>query len=101
MNYEEGNNDDLDIQVKTWMLKQFQAKQQGTKDALIDHLVRCPSAHVKVAEGYDGEYGCDTGCSYVRLECTIICEHGNECDFEYGDFGELDWMLEDIAKGAA
>ena len=35
---------------------------------------------------YNGEYGCDTGCEYVRL--GILCSCGFESEF--GEFGSFD-----------
>lgn len=35
-------------------------------------------------EFYNGEYGCDTGCEYVRFE--VECPHCGD-SFETGEFG--------------
>ena len=60
------------------------------------HLSECPDATIAEPTGSDGSYGCDTGCEYARLECTVQCSHGFSDLYEYGEFGELADMLADI-----
>ncbi|WP_157868851.1 hypothetical protein [Streptomyces atriruber] len=69
---------------------------QRSSDDDARHLVDCPTVRVVDQEGSDGEYGCDTGCEYARLEATITCEHGRSADFEYGDFGDLAGLISGI-----
>lgn len=61
------------------------------------HLVACPEA-VADATAEDGVYGCETGCDYARFEATISCPHGFSEQYEYGQFGELSYILEDLEK---
>ncbi|MEU0624942.1 hypothetical protein ABZ329_29295 [Streptomyces rubiginosohelvolus] len=60
------------------------------------HLVSCPDLRVVDQEATNGSYGCDTGCDYARLEADLICSHGMREEYEYGDFGELADMLQEI-----
>lgn len=60
----------------------------------------CEETTVIHLVGSDGEYGCDTGCEYARLEAYLVCPHNPEgIKFEYGEFGNLNDILEDIAEG--
>lgn len=55
----------------------------------------CPDTDVSFIEGDDGTYGCDTGCEYWRLTARLTCEHFPEgFEFEYGQFGMLNDLLE-------
>jgi hypothetical protein len=65
---------------------------------IASHLVACESLAVKGAEGQDGSYGCDTGCEYVTLEATLTCGHGWEYEFEYGEFGSMWSLLDDLDR---
>lgn len=76
--------------VTAWILRQYR------KDGGNEHLRSCEAATVGPVDGGDGGYGCDTGCDYVRLEADIACPHGQTDRFEYGTFGELAWILEDL-----
>lgn len=76
--------------VAAWIVRRYRS------DGKNEHLRGCSDAVVEV-EGYDGQYGCDTGCEYARLEATLTCRHGDrDEDFEYGQFGELADLLEEI-----
>lgn len=46
----------------------------------------------------DGSYVCDTGCDYVRFEAVIECPHGFSELVEWGEFGDLAGILEDLKK---
>jgi hypothetical protein len=64
------------------------------------HLRDCPETQVRDITGGDGTYGCDTGCEYVQLEATAWCPHSEPVSFEYGSFGTM-WMLyDDMAIGS-
>lgn len=65
-----------------------------------DHLSSCPDITVTDADASDGSYGCDTGCEYVRFEAVLTCPHGESEAHEFGEFGELTWILEDLEKQA-
>ena len=76
--------------VAAWIVRRYRS------DGGNAHLRVCPDASVEV-EGYDSQFGCDTGCEYARLEATIACPHGDrDEDFEYGQFGELADLLNEI-----
>ena len=62
------------------------------------HLASCPDVHVVDQEATDGSYGCDTGCEYARLEADLVCSHGMREEYEYGAFGELADMLQEICS---
>lgn len=80
-----------DAKVAAWVLREF-------RDAMhhVGHLATCEQTAVRFVEGNDGMYGCDTGCDYARLEATLTCPHGESQEFEYGQFGELADLLDDI-----
>ena len=61
-----------------------------------DHLRKCKTVSAIPKEAYDSTYGCDTGCEYVRLAAVIYCQDGMSIDYEYGDFGDLADILEDM-----
>lgn len=65
-----------------------------------EHLVSCPDITVEDADARNGSYGCDTGCEYVRFEAVLTCPHGERVEHEFGEFGELAWILEDLEKVA-
>ena len=65
------------------------------RDMQPSHLATCPSTCVVDLDARNGTYGCDTGCEYYRLEATLHCDH-EETDFEFGDFGELADLIEDL-----
>ena len=62
------------------------------------HLRDCPDMAVAHPEAYDSSYGCDTGCEYVRLEADLSCPHGHAQRFEYGEFGDLAMLLEEMGR---
>ena len=46
---------------------------------------------------YNGEYGCDTGCEYVRLESLCSCGFEDERgEFGYYEDDNKDWYLESL-----
>ena len=63
-----------------------------------EHLRICAEIVVTHPEAYDSSYGCDTGCEYVRLEADLSCPHGHAQRFEYGEFGDLAMLLEEIGR---
>ncbi len=79
--------------VATYILEQFRGEKYTTATA--QHLYRCDSIRVIDPDAQDGDYGCDTGCDYTRFTATIACDHGQQVDYEYGEFG----MLSDILAG--
>lgn len=80
-----------DAKVTMWVTGMYRSKGSNV------HLRNCPDLTLSY-EGYDGTYGCDTGCEYLRLECEASCPHGEREEYEYGDFGELSYLLEDIER---
>lgn len=85
---------DADERVRRLILRRYRSAADGV--AFPDHLQRCPEVYVDQADARDGSYGCDTGCEYVRFEATIRCPHGGSSQFDWGDFGELTDMLEEM-----
>ena len=77
------------------------AKYRESGEAENAHLKVCPEAVTEDPESHNGTYGCDTGCEYVRFEATITCPHGQREDFEWGTFGELSYILEDLEADEA
>lgn len=85
-----------DERVAAFVVRDFVEKGRvGESEA---HLRACPDVSVAHVEGSDGEYGCDTGCEYARLEASLSCPHGFSVDHEYGAFGDLADILEEIAR---
>lgn len=77
--------------VAAWIVRQYR------EDGGNEHLRTCPDMATAGVEGYDGQYGCETGCDYVRLEATIVCPHGErDDDWLYGEFGELADIIRNI-----
>lgn len=66
------------------------------KDNAGSHLARCPDLIVAEVDAYNSTYGCDTGCEYVRMEAVLTCPHGERVEYEWGDFGELATVIEDL-----
>jgi len=83
---------ETDYMVTQWVLDEYR-NEQGHDE----HLGECPNVTVRY-DGYTGSYGCDTGCEYIRLEAEISCLHGHSVEFEYGEFGEISDLIEDIEK---
>lgn len=59
-----------------------------------NHLNTCPDVVVSY-DGGDGVWGCETGCSYVRMEATLKCPH-EEGTYGYGEFGDMADILEEL-----
>lgn len=78
--------------VGTWIIGRF---RRGGEN---EHLRACESLVTESINGYDGSYGCDTGCEYARIEITVSCTHGQREDFSVGEFGELADMIDEIVK---
>lgn len=70
-------------------------------DAESRHLRECDGLTVVEPEAYDSFYGCETGCEYARLEARLTCPHGESEDFEYGEFGDITDMIEEMRRDAA
>ena len=62
------------------------------------HLAECDQVTVEHPQGEDGFYGCETGCEYVTLSATLRCTHGQSEHVDYGDFGTLNDIIEEMAK---
>jgi hypothetical protein len=63
----------------------------------LDHIAQCPEAVVTDPDARNGSYGCDTGCEYARFTATLTCPHGEPANYDFGEFGELAYILEDLA----
>lgn len=84
----------VDALVKAWILDEYRDEHARTGT----HLSECPDVTVATFEAEDGEYGCDTGCSYLRLEATLSCPHGETTEYEYGEFGDMADIIVDLIK---
>jgi hypothetical protein len=82
-----------DEKVARFILREF---RDNAESDLERHLASCPEVTVTHVEGENGTYGCDTGCDYARMTADIQCPHMPAVEFEYGDFGEIAFILEDI-----
>jgi hypothetical protein len=66
------------------------------RESYNNHLAQCIGLTVAELDANDSTYGCDTGCEYVRLESVLTCPHGERVDYDWGDFGELAWLIEEL-----
>lgn len=66
------------------------------KPASVKHLLACEDVACAVHGGGDGAYGCDTGCEYVRLDAVITCGHGELFRYEYGGFGDIAELIDQM-----
>ncbi|MER6183035.1 hypothetical protein [Streptomyces sp. NPDC001652] len=77
--------------VAAYILEQFE--DEPGDDAAAQHLAACDSVRVTDPDAQNGTYGCDTGCDYTRFKAVIACDHGQQCEFKYGEFGRLSDIL--------
>jgi hypothetical protein len=61
----------------------------------------CESLHVLNPDAFGGTYGCETGCDYVTFTAIVACEHRQPEEFQFGQFGELNDLIEDLASDYA
>jgi hypothetical protein len=87
---------EADEKVARFILRDFREEVGRWSSEAEKHLAECADAKAAHVDGSNGTYGCDTGCSYARLEAEISCPHGFKADHMYGDFGEIADMLQDI-----
>lgn len=80
-----------------YMFRQNTDEAVGDPDA-VTHLVACAGARAVDAEGRNGTYGCDTGCEYATLEASITCLHGHRVRFEYGEFGDMAMLFDQMDR---
>lgn len=74
-------------------------KYREDREGRDDHLASCPETVARDVSGENGTYGCDTGCEYYKLTATLKCPH-EELDWEYGDFGDIAGLIEDMEAEA-
>jgi hypothetical protein len=89
---------DADEMVARFILRDFREEVDRYSPPAERHLAKCPDARAAHIEGEDGTYGCGTGCEYARLTAQISCPHGHQVEHEYGEFGEIGDLLEDIQR---
>ncbi len=77
------------------VLRKYREDREGRDD----HLASCPDTVARDVSGENGTYGCDTGCEYYKLTATLKCPH-EELDWEYGDFGDIAGLIEDMEAEA-
>lgn len=89
---------DADEKLNRLVLRLFRQQDADVTGHPVDvaHLRTCPDVYAVDATGGDGPYGCDTGCEYVELEANIRCEHGCCARFDYGEFGDMAGLIEDM-----
>lgn len=87
-----------DAAVARFVLHDFRDEVGRSSSADEQHLAACAEASVAHMDGENGTYGCDTGCEYARLTAQIECPHGRRVEHEYGDFGEIADILEEIQR---
>ncbi len=78
--------------VAAWIIRKYRT------DGGNAHLRSCNSTTVAV-DGRDGTAGCDTGCDYVRLEATVTCPHGQHDTYEYGTYGDIAMIVDELERG--
>jgi len=92
----------MNAKVARYILDSFRSEWPGNRSNVFPgatdrpHLLDCGEATVDHLDGGDGFYGCDTGCEYIRLSATIRCPHGEAQEYDYGLFGELSDILDDL-----
>lgn len=62
------------------------------------HLATCDQTKVIHPEAEDGAYGCATGCEYTRFTATLRCPHEQHSGFEYGEFGNIADILDELDR---
>jgi hypothetical protein len=63
------------------------------------HLAACSTIRVVERDTQAGD--CGTGCETATLEAAIGCDCGHRTDWEYGTFGDIASMLEEIVAEEA
>ena len=91
---------DADELVARYILREYRREKTNSYGGT-PHLAECPEATVEHPQAEDGEYGCETGCEYVRMTATIRCPHGESSNYEYGEFGQLAYIIEDLEREQA
>lgn len=84
--------------VARFSLRNFREEVDRHSPPAEQHLATCADARAAHIEGENSTYGCDTGCEYVRLTAQISCPHGHRVEHEYGDFGEIGDLMEEIQR---
>lgn len=84
--------------VARYILRMYRENRCNSLGDPTTHLAGCMDAVVTDPDAQGGTYGCDTGCDYYTLTATISCPHGESEDYEYGDFGEISYLIEDLEK---
>jgi hypothetical protein len=85
-------NERVETLLRGFVLDEYRKEGRG----LGEHLTDCPDLVVAELDANDGTYGCQTGCDYVRFEAVLTCPHGERTEWEWGDFGELAYIIEDL-----
>lgn len=89
------NADEL---LRDYVLQQFRKEYYNEAQPRQLHLLECQETVVREADGTDGVYGCDTGCEYLRLECIMGCPHGEDIAYEYGEFGDIAFLIQGLEQ---
>jgi hypothetical protein len=82
--------------VRDYVLDRFRAEFRYDRRDALAHLAQCPSTRANLTEAEDGSYGCETGCEYARFTALFNCDHDHVFSYEYGEFGDLAMLIEDL-----
>lgn len=85
---------------------------QYTADQLVERFVRQAMAeelpvdhHLRTCPEVEFDYEkntsqCDSGCEHTKLIAWASCPHGFEENVEYGEFGDMDSIIDTLAEWA-
>lgn len=79
--------------VKRWLWAKYKAHEDADS-----HLKTCETADMDL-DMSDGEYGCNSGCEYFRMEAKVWCM----CDevqqtIDYGEFGAISYFVRELEE---
>lgn len=77
--------------LREFILRKYQEEEYG-------HLAQCPSLEVTELDASEGSSGYPTDCPTYRLEAELECLHGEQDTYDYGSFGELRDLIDDLEE---
>lgn len=86
--------------LRAWIMGEWR-RRYPVGSRMEGHLSTCPDVQIEF-DAFDGDYGCDcpSPCQYVRCEAELSCPHGVEREFDFGEFGLLAELLQDLESKA-
>lgn len=95
--WEDLRNDRVETLVADWILKLYKGENPR------HHLSKCPGASVSTSS-IEGDSSTTmisdvTAAEVVSLGAIISCPCGERAWYSYGDYGQLDTLIEDIEAG--